>query len=147
MPDNGDSDLIDEIVDEFDVEVRAADIAQMIIGASSLAIPVATAEEIWQLSEQLPWPNIAGIALASLFVISLFVHFVYHQGTPDAPRKHFFARVILSYGLAAIVSAVILSLFQKLPVDEPSVALARVVIVTFPACFAATVVDSLNPGN
>ncbi len=146
MHDNGDSDLIDGIVEEFNVEVRAEDIAQMIIGASSLAIPVATAEEIWQLSEQLPWPKIAGIAFASLFVISLFVHFVYHR-TPGAPRKHFYARVIMSYGLAAIISAVILFLFQKLPLDEPGVALARVVLVTFPACFAATVVDSLNPGN
>lgn len=144
MSNNGDNNLMDEIVDEFDVEVRAEDLAQIIIGASSLAIPVATAEEIWHLSEQLPWPNIAGIVCVSLFVVSLFIHFVYYQGTPDAPRKHFFARVIISYGLAVIVSAVILVLFQKLPLDEPSVALARVVLVTFPACFAATVVDSLK---
>lgn len=135
--------FIDDVIEEIDIEVRLEDVAQMVIGAAALAIPVAASEEIWRLGAELPWLNLLGVVLVSLAVAGTFIYFQYGYGQADAPRRHLLARTVIAYAIAALVAAAILFLFQKLPLNDPAVALGRVVLVAFPGCFAATVVDSL----
>ena len=54
-------------------------------------------------------------------------------------------RIVFVYLVAATVSTVLLVLIDRWPIlDDPGVAIRRTVIVTFPAVFAATIVDNLR---
>ena len=101
-------------------------------------------EDTWNLSKELPLLNTACIFVVTLLVMGFYVHFNYVSKQDDAFSKHFFARVLTAYAITAIVSAIVLLLFQHLPLDDPQIALARIVIVTFPASFVATIVDAVH---
>lgn len=136
---------LQEELEDIRVEFAPIDVAQMVIGALALGIPIALTEEVWVLSTELPWAHAALIVLASLAVISVFVYIVYYNGVAQAHAGQFVGRVTSAYGIALVVSASILALFNKLPLfSDPDTALTRIIIVAFPACFAATVADTLN---
>ena len=134
----------DQIAKKLDVRVDGKDIAQIVIGAMALAIPVAASEDTWNLSMELPLLNTFAIFFLTLAILGFFVYFVYFAKFPDAPREHFYSRVLIAYLVTAFISAVVLILFQKLPFDDIQVAFTRIVLVTFPASFVATVVDSFD---
>ena len=136
--------LEEKIAKRLDVRVDGKDIAQIIIGAMALAIPVAASEDTWDLSTELPLLNTLGILFLTLAILGFFVYFVYFAKFPDVSRKHFFSRGLIAYLLTALISAIILLLFQKLPFDDIQVAFTRIVLVTFPSSFVATVVDSFD---
>jgi len=52
------------------------DRVEIAVGSAVLAFPVASTEEVWNLSIELSWLRITAIAAISLIVVSLFVSLV-----------------------------------------------------------------------
>lgn len=125
----------------FDLE----DASQVIAGSFSLAVPVAFTEEAWQLGESLPAANVALVVALSVAVFAFFA--LQHVFSGDV-RWHvwrFVGRLVVGYGLAlGVVALVLLSLDQLPLVDAPIVALRRVLIVGMPAAMGAIIVDGLD---
>ena len=127
------------------VKFRLADAVEIIVGASVLALPVAYTEEVWKLGEQLPWPNIIAVLGTSITIMALFVYFIFYREHWRGNVVEYFIRVVAGYTITLLVVAIILAMFQKLPwATDPAIAIRRVILVGFPACFSATVVDSMN---
>jgi len=127
------------------VEFRFQDFCETVVGALVLAIPVEFTEEVWRLGEQLPWPNVIAVVFASITFVALFVYVVFYQDHLRGHVHQFLFRTIGSYLVALTAVAVVLMMFQKLPWQtDPATAIRRIIIVGFPACFSATVVDSLK---
>ena len=119
--------------------------AQLVIGACVLAIPIAFTEEVWVLGQQLPAVNIIGIAITSIVFLAFFAYFIFYQDHLRGHEWQFLLRVGAAYLVTFSVAALLLTLFDKCPWStDPATALKRVVLVTFPASFSATVVDSLR---
>lgn len=123
------------------------DMLQIAVGASILAVPVAFTEEVWDLGKDLPFLNVLGISLLSLFFITAFVYYNYdhdhHHG-----RIHygeFIKRVAVTYLFSILIVAVILTLIQAAPWQvEWILALKRTLIVAFPASMSAAVADAIK---
>jgi len=122
----------------------ARDVAEIAIGSALLAFPVATTEEVWNLSTTLSPLRIVAIGLTSVLVVAAFVVVVYHKAEGSPNRRDFWHRVIAVYGVTLVVCAGILWMLDRLPLAELSVAIKRTMLVAFPASFSATVVDSLG---
>jgi len=121
------------------------DVSEIIIGSLVLAFPVAVTEEVWNLSMELSVARAIVISLSSLVFISVFVHTTYYHDFSFWSQKQLLARVLSVYGLTLLVVAAVLFAVDRLPLfTQTMVALKRTIIVTFPASFAATVVDSLG---
>ena len=126
-------------------KMNRSDIAEVTIGASALAFPVAVTEEIWNLSEQIALLNIFLIAIVSCVFLSVFIFYIHGEENDGSSRRLEIKRVIATYGVTLLVCAAILILIGKFPLlTDTAVALKRVVLVAFPASFSATVVDSLR---
>ena len=137
--------ILHQVLRPLMVEFRAQDVCEIAAGACVLAIPIAFTEEVWRLGEELPWANVIGIVIASIFTVALFVYFVFYKGHLRGNTLKFLSRTITSYLITVLVVVVILTLFQKCPwQSDPATAIRRVILVGFPACFSATVVDSLK---
>jgi uncharacterized membrane protein len=127
------------------VEFVRRDVAEIAVGACVMAFPVAASQEIWDLGEQLTLLRVMLFALASILVLGLLV-FLLHRG-PESPsdRGVFLSRVLSTYGLTLVIAALLLFGVDRLDLfGYPWVAIKRTVLVAFPACFAATVVDHLG---
>ena len=121
------------------------DIAGIVIGSAVLAFPVAAAEEIWDLGEQLSALRVGLIALSSIVFIGGFVYLHYEHDSTPTSLLDFVKRVGATYLVTLFMSALILSLVDQFPIMlDSAVAVKRTVLVAFPASFAATVVDSLT---
>jgi len=137
--------VVYRVVTPLMVELRWRDVAQLIVGACVLAIPVAFTEEVWVLGEELRIVNIVGIVLTSIMFLSLFAYFIFYQNHLRGHEFDYLKRVAAAYFITFSVSALLLMLFDKCPWGtEPLIAVKRTVLVTFPACFSATLVDSLK---
>lgn len=124
--------------------INRSDVAELIIGASVLAFPVAVTEEVWNLSEQISLLQVLLIAATSCFFLSVFIYYI-HRKVDDSSFHLDIWRVVATYGITLLVCATILSLLGKFPLaSDTVVALKRMVLVAFPASFSATVVDSLR---
>lgn len=127
------------------VELRRRDLAQILVGASILSIPVGFTEEVWQLGELLPVANILALAATSLAFIGLYVHFTFYRELLGSYRFEYIKRVAAIYVLSLLIVAGLLTLIQVAPwTTEPLVALKRVVIVAFPASMSAALSDSIS---
>jgi uncharacterized membrane protein len=127
------------------IEFVRRDVAEIAIGACVMAFPVAASQEIWDLGERLTLLRVLLFALASILVLGLLV-FLLHRG-PETPsdRGVFLRRVLSTYGLTLVIAALLLFGVDHLDLfEQPLVAVKRTVLVAFPACFAATVVDHLG---
>ena len=121
------------------------DFAEIIIGSVVLAVPVSVTEEIWTLSTEISLSRALLISFISLVFISFFVQTRYSHDFSFDSQKDVAARVLSVYALTVLVSAAILFAIDKLPIfDDTLVAIKRVLLVAFPASFAATVIDSLQ---
>jgi len=121
------------------------DVLQVIIGASILAIPVGFTEETWRLGGFLPWLNILGFVLLSLFFIAAFSYYHYYHNRLENHYVEFLKRVIWTYVLSFIVVGTLLTLIQAAPwFTVPSLAIKRTVIVTFPASLSGAVADVIK---
>ena len=72
--------------------------AEILVGASVLAIPVAYTEEVWVLGEQLPWLNVWAVAASSIGFVALFVYFIYYKKKMERDKWQFLLRVTAGYG-------------------------------------------------
>lgn len=124
------------------------DVAEIAIGACVMAFPAATTGEVWDLGEELSLLRVLLFALASIVVLSLLISILHHQQDVRADRTVFLQRVLSTYGLTLIISALLLVGLDKIaPLTAPLVSLKRIILVAFPASFAATVVDSFGPST
>jgi uncharacterized membrane protein len=137
--------IVYRVVTPLMVELRWRDVVQLIVGACVLGIPVAFTEEVWVLGEELPIVITIGVVLMSIIFLSLFAYFIFYQNHFRGHEFDYLKRVAAAYFITFSVSALLLTLFDKCPWGtEMLIAIKRAVLVTFPACFSATLVDSLK---
>ena len=87
-------------------ETRLKDLAQIIIGAGTLALPVAMSTDTWEIAKGLSPGDIVAIACTSVLLIAGFVYAAYFRGHLREHWQHFLWRVLSIYGLTVIVSSV-----------------------------------------
>jgi uncharacterized membrane protein len=121
------------------------DVGEIFVGAVLLALPISLTEEVWQLGSELaPWRTLF-ISLFSVLFIAFFGYFKFYNGSLEGAVAEFLARVFTVYVLANIVALLSLLIIDKLPlIDDPLTAINRIALVAFPACFSATIIDSLR---
>jgi uncharacterized membrane protein len=121
------------------------DVAEIAIGCCIMAFPTATTEEVWNLGKTLPTGRVLFLAAASIFFLGLLVYQLQHGSGARFDRRDFVRRVLSTYVLTLAISALILFGVDRLELlVDPWVGIKRTILVAFPACFAATVIDSLG---
>lgn len=121
------------------------DAIQVVIGAFSLAIPIAFSEEAWNLSQSLPWLNIALLVGISWLFLGLFAYQSVFQSKIRHRRAAFILRIVFAYGITLAVVGLVLLALNKLPVvDDPLLALKRLIVIAMPASMGAIIVDSFD---
>jgi uncharacterized membrane protein len=120
------------------------DVAEIVIGSCVLAFPVSVTEEVWNLSKTLPIGRVLYMAIWSIIFIALFTYHRYFRGQLRGNVGRFVLRVGAVYFLTVASAATILLALNQLTTVETVVAIKRVVIVSFPASFAATIVDGMS---
>jgi uncharacterized membrane protein len=134
-----------DMVETAGQRLRLRDIAEIIVGGCVLAFPVAVTEEVWTISESLPLGRVLYLSSSSLLFIGLFSYHRYFSGQLRGNVGRLMIRVFAIYFVTLASSAMILLALNHLTtVETVSIAIKRVVIVSFPASFAATVVDSMS---
>ena len=120
------------------------DVAEIAVGACVMAFPITVTEEVWKLGEELSMLRTGLFALASILFLALLI-FGLHHGPPPTDRRVFLQRVLSTYGLTLLISALLLFGVDRFELlTPPWVAVKRTILVAFPASFAATVFDSLG---
>ncbi len=120
------------------------DVAEIVIGSCVLAFPVSVTEEVWDLSKTLPVGRVLYMAIWSIIFIALFTYHRYFRGQLRGNVGRFVLRVGAVYFVTVASAATILLALNQLTTVETVVAIKRVVIVSFPASFAATIVDGMS---
>jgi uncharacterized membrane protein len=121
-----------------------SDLAQIAVGACVMGFPVATAQEIWDLSVALTLRRTLLFAVASLLSLAALIFVLHGSDTGSTARGTHLRRVLSTYGLTIVISALLLFGVDRLDLfGHPLVALKRTILVAFPASFAATVVDKV----
>jgi uncharacterized membrane protein len=137
--------LFKKILNPEVIEFYLWDVAQVIVGATILAIPVGFTEEVWNLGSELPLTNILLFLLISIIFISSFVYYTYFTKRITTHWNYFLRRVFGTYILSFMVVAILLTLIQKAPwTTDLLLAFKRTVLVTFPASMSAAVADTLK---
>ena len=121
------------------------DVVEIVVGSLVLAFPVATTEEIWNMSAELSFLRMILLSFGSLVIISIFVYSVYDHEGVIPKRRDFYSRVGATYGVTIVICALLLMAVDRMDLAvDPGLAIKRTILVAFPASFAATVVDSLS---
>lgn len=127
------------------VELKPRDVMQIIIGSTILALPIAYTEEAWKLGEELPLLNVGFLSLLSLIFIALFVFFNFYRFNIKGYVFNYIKRVIATYLISILVVAVLLTIIQRCPwQDDFTLAIKRIIIVSFPASMSATISDVIK---
>ena len=125
--------------------LNGEDIAQIVIGASALAVPISFSEEAWVSAVDLPLPNLLLVVLLSFGFLALYAFQSLFQASIKKRLSVFFFRIFLAYMLTALVVAVVLLALNKLPLlSDPLIACKRILLVSMPASMGAIVVDSFD---
>ena len=133
------------MIKSFKKSINTEDIVQVIVGSSALTVPVAFSEESWRLSETLPLLNVIVLVFLSLLFISLYSIQGIFQGQIKHRLSHFILRIIIDYGVALIIVFIVLFALNRMPIlDEPIIALKRIIILGFPASMGGVIVDGLD---
>jgi len=121
------------------------DLAQMVVGAGALALPIAMSEDTWDIAAGLPLANLVAIVCAAVVLVAGFVYTSYFRGRFREHWPRFLWRVVTTYGLTLIVASGSLALVgQAHWFVDPFLALKQTLVVALPASFAATIVDNLS---
>lgn len=121
------------------------DASQVLVGAFALAVPIPFSEEAWRLGESLPMANLLMLLSLSVIFLSFFAYQSVFQSHIKNRVSIFIFRVVIAYLIAAVVVALVLFCLDKLPLmNEPLVAIKRVIVITMPASMGAIVVDSFD---
>ena len=124
---------------------RARDAVEVALGGSIMAFPSATTEEVWNLGAELGAGRVTMFAIASMLTLAIFIYVLHPRNVVAGGWKAFYQRLIATYGMTLGISACLLFGVDRLPLFEDfGTAVSRMILVAFPASFAATVVDSLG---
>lgn len=127
------------------LDLNGEDVAQIVIGASTLAVPVSFSEEAWATAIDLPVANLMLVFALSIGFLALYAYQSLFQASVGSRRFVFAFRVLLAYFLTVLVVGIVLLALDKLPLfSDPFVALKRVVLVALPASMGAIVVDGFD---
>lgn len=128
-----------------DSSINSEDIIQVVVGASALTVPVAFSEESWRLSETLPLFNVIILLLLSLLFIGLYSIQGIFQGNIKHRYYDLLLRTLVDYGVTLIVVFIILFALNRMPLlDEPLIALKRIILLSFPASMGGVIVDGFD---
>ena len=127
------------------VEFKPRDLAQIVVGAVILGVPVMLSDEAMSAAEALPGLNIGLVGAISVAFIAGFVYLNFYRNQLRTHWGHYLVRVLATYVIALAVVAGMLELFQLSPwADDPELALRRTILVTFPASLFATIADTVK---
>ena len=128
-----------------DISFNLEDASQEAIGAFALAVPISFSEEAWRMGQTLPWTNLLVLMGMSLIFLAFYTYQSVFQGDIKTRRLAYVARILIAYGVTAVVVGLILYSLDKLPlVADPMVAIKRLVIISMPASMGAIIVDSFD---
>ena len=134
-----------KVREELKVVFNFRDVAQLLVGAAVLATPIAYSEEAWSLGEGLSFAHVSMLFLASFGFLAIFVYVLFYQSKFHENRGQFVSRVVVAYIVTFLVAAIILAAIDRFPLFSlPWVAIKRAVVVAFPGCFSATLVDAIR---
>ena len=121
------------------------DLAEVAIGSCIIAFPFAATEEAWNLGAEMSLGRLQIFATGSICLLAVSIYFFHrHEGHP-VTHKAFLLRVIGTYGVAFLISGLMLLAIDRIDLfQDPLIALKRTIFVAFPASFAATTVDGLS---
>jgi len=125
--------------------INLEDIAQIIIGAFALAVPISFSEEAWRLGETLPLFNLLLVVILSVCFLALFAYQSVFQGDILHRNFVFIFRIVIAYAITLCVVSLVLLSLDKFPLlTEPILAIKRLIIIAMPASMGAIVVDSFD---
>lgn len=136
---------ISHVMNPLMVELKPRDIAQLFVGALLIASPLCFTEEIWNLSITLPDINFVYIMITSLFAVLMFVYYNFYRFKLKGNVIEFIKRIIAIYFISILSVSLVLFLIDKFPIiEDPILAIKRLVLIGFPAIFGATITDYLK---
>jgi uncharacterized membrane protein len=137
--------IIHHVISPLMVELKLHDIMQILVGAATLAIPVAFTEEVWKFGERLPMKNVLLLSILSLTFIALFVYFNFYRNHLKGNEFEYVKRVMATYILSLLVVGAVLTIIEKCPWGTDNIlAIKRIIIVAFPASMTSTLSDSIK---
>ena len=75
----------------------------------------------------------------------MFCYFIFYEGHLQGHEWEFLKRVVSAYLITVAVAAMLLTLIGKTTWStDVLIGVKRIILVAFPKCFSATVVDSLK---
>lgn len=126
-------------------EFSRRDFAEIALGGSIMAFPVATTEEVWNLGTELSLLHVMMFTAASMLVLALTIYGLHYRAEGIPNRKAFIQRLVATYGATLLISAALLYGVGRFDILHDSLtSLKRAILVAYPASFAATAVDSLG---
>jgi uncharacterized membrane protein len=127
------------------LRINTEDIIQIAIGAFALAVPISFTEEAWKMSITLPFFNLLLVFVLSVTFLGIYAYYSVFQEQVSKRFDIFILRIFIAYFISALVVALVLLALNKLPIiDEPVIALKRLILIAMPASMGAIVVDSFN---
>ena len=138
-------EIIHHVISPLMVELKLHDIMQILVGAATLAIPVAFTEEVWKFGELLPMKNVLLLSVLSLTFIALFVYFNFYRNHLKGNVFECFKRIMATYLLSLLVVGIVLTIIEKCPWGTDNIlAIKRTIIVAFPASMTSVLSDSIK---
>lgn len=136
---------ISHIMNPMMVELKPRDVLQLFVGSFLIASPLCLTEEIWNLSISLHTINVYALSILSIIVVTLFIYFNFYKGKLKGNVINFFKRVVATFMITFSCVVLILVLIDKFPIfDSPSVAIKRLMIISFPTIFGAVISDYIK---
>lgn len=129
---------------EHHASFNLEDLIQIVIGSSLLVAPIAFSEEAWNLSRSLPTRNIIFLMTLSLLFMGLYVYQGIFSGNVKFRIGVFISRIFIDYLITLIVVFVILLALDKIPFQDPQIALKRIIIIGFPASLVGVILDGMD---
>ncbi|MDA3907704.1 MAG: DUF2391 family protein [Sulfurimonas sp.] len=121
------------------------DVSQIAIGAFAFAVPISFSEEAWKLGETLPIFNLMILVFLSFSFLSFYAYETVFQADIQKRFLVFIFRVFIAYLITAFVVSMILLAIDKFPiVEDPFIALRRMIVIAMPASMGAIIVDGFD---
>ncbi|WP_339721086.1 DUF2391 family protein [uncultured Paraglaciecola sp.] len=124
---------------------NSEDASQIAIGAFAMSMPIAFTQEAWKMAETLPLTNLILLCGLSLFFLTHYTYFSLFQSNIKYRVASYIIRIVLAYLITLVVVCLVLLALDKLPIiEQPEIALKRLVIISMPASLGAIIVDSFD---
>jgi uncharacterized membrane protein len=126
-------------------QFRWHDLGEVAVGACIVAFPVAMTDEVWALSAELSIYRVLSFAIISIVLLFAVIFMIHRHDQFPLSHRALVVRVAMTYSVTLLISMLLLFGIDRIELlQEPLVAFKRVIIVAFPASFAATAVDSFS---